>query len=550
LIISADPSEADDTEALRHARVALRDMRSVRRGARTKDIDAFDALYHAYIIGLAGFAAVLVLSSWVGDADISSGDLNWVDNHGAALLGVVFALLIAMGVRSGARGGPLAIEAADVQHVLLAPVDRADAMRGPALRQLRHSAAIGAVVGGIAGELAARRLPGDGVEWTACGAAAFGLAVVAAYGAGYLASGNRLRRRYANLIALFFVAWAALELGDVIPVPSPTSLLGRVALWPLSFDALGVIGMVAALVVAALGLSCVGGVSLEAAERRSTLIGRLAFAATLQDLRTVIVLRRQLAQEHPRRRPWLASGPGLHRFPVWARGWRGVMRWPLVRVARLVVFGAAAGAAAVGIGAGTTPLLVVAGFAAHLAALDALEAMAQEVDHPSRTDAFPFTRGSILVRHIPIALVVMGVVSLIGFGTAVALAPTTTTLLVGAVTVVSTTFGAVAGAAISTVAGPPDGVSSWAIAAPEAAGVQLVVRLLWPPFLAVLGVLPVLVAERVPAAGATAVQRLSVAAPVGAASLAVSIGVIAWVHAREPVLERIRASFSSLGSTS
>jgi hypothetical protein len=415
------------------------------------------------------------------------------------------------------------------------------------LRQLRHSAAIAAVAGGIAGELAARRLPGDAVAWTACGAAALGLAVVASYGAGYVASGRRLRRRTANLIGLVFVAWAALELGGVVPVASPTSLLGRLALWPLTFDAWAFVAVVGALAIGVAGIASVGGISLEAAERRSTLIGRLAFAATLQDLRTVIVLRRQLAQEHPRRRPWLSGGPGLRHFAVWARGWRGVMRWPLVRVARLVVFGAIAGAAAVGIGAGTTPLIVVAGFAAHLAALDAIEALAQEVDHPSRTDAFPFVRGSILVRHIPIALAVMGVVSLVGFGTAIALAPSTTTLLVGAVTVVTTTFGSVAGAAISTVAGPPDGVSSWAIAAPEAAGVQLVVRLLWPPFLAVLGVLPVLVAERVPAAGATAVERLSVAAPVGAASLAVSIAVIAWVHAREPVLERIKASFSSLG---
>ena len=34
--------------------------------------------------------------------------------------------------------------------------------------------------------------------------------------------------------------------------------------------------------------------SPEAAERRSSLVGQIRFAATLQDVRTVIVLRRQL----------------------------------------------------------------------------------------------------------------------------------------------------------------------------------------------------------------------------------------------------------------
>ena len=49
----------------------------------------------------------------------------------------------------------------------------------------------------------------------------------------------------------------------------------------------------------------VAGSSLEAAERRTELVGQLRFAVTLQDLRTVLVLRRQLAQERPRSRPWI-----------------------------------------------------------------------------------------------------------------------------------------------------------------------------------------------------------------------------------------------------
>ena len=47
---------------------------------------------------------------------------------------------VAVGLRSGSRGGPLALERAEVRHVLLAPVDRTTALRAPAIRQLRFLA--------------------------------------------------------------------------------------------------------------------------------------------------------------------------------------------------------------------------------------------------------------------------------------------------------------------------------------------------------------------------------------------------------------------------
>ena len=55
-----------------------------------------------------------------------------------------------------------------------------------------------------------------------------------------------------------------------------------------------------ALAIPVVGLLGIGGTSIEAAERRSGLVGALRFAATIQDLRTVIVLHRQLAQERSR----------------------------------------------------------------------------------------------------------------------------------------------------------------------------------------------------------------------------------------------------------
>src|SRR5438270_1824414 len=132
-------------------------------------------------------------------------------------------------------------------------------------------------------------------------------------------------------------------------------MLGKLAIWPLKFDPLALFGVAVAVIVPVLALGVVGGTSLEAAERRASLAGQIRFAATLQDLRTVIVLRRQLAQELPRQRPWIrlpravprqwltpagnaagfVNGAGrparTRHFPVWRRGWHGILRWPALR---------------------------------------------------------------------------------------------------------------------------------------------------------------------------------------------------------------------------
>ena len=63
--------------------------------------------------------------------------------HRPGLGGLLVAVAVAMGFRAGGRGGPLALEDAEVTHVLLSPVDRGAALVGPALRQIRTSAFIG-----------------------------------------------------------------------------------------------------------------------------------------------------------------------------------------------------------------------------------------------------------------------------------------------------------------------------------------------------------------------------------------------------------------------
>jgi hypothetical protein len=79
----------------------------------------------------------------------------------------------------------------------------------------------------------------------------------------------------------------------------PLTLLGRLAVWPDHVD-LWPLVLAAATVMLGVGLRRLDGVSLEALQRRSSLVGQLRFAVTVRDLRTVMLLRRQLSQERGR----------------------------------------------------------------------------------------------------------------------------------------------------------------------------------------------------------------------------------------------------------
>ena len=105
----------------------------------------------------------------VGDDVLDPRQVAQVRVDGPGWIGLVAAFAIALGLRSGSRGGPLALERADVRHVLLAPVDRTMALRAPAVRQLRFLGFVGMVVGGISGDMAAKRLPGSALAWVATG---------------------------------------------------------------------------------------------------------------------------------------------------------------------------------------------------------------------------------------------------------------------------------------------------------------------------------------------------------------------------------------------
>jgi hypothetical protein len=397
-------------------------------------------------------------------------------------------------------------------------------------------------------------LPGQQLAWIASGAV-FGVTTAAlAYGIAFLASGIRLRPWLATLLAIVVLAWAVADAAEALPagVPaSPTRWIGDIALWPFDFEPVELLALVAAAGLLVLGILRVGNVSLESAERRSTLVGQLRFAATLQDVRTVIVLRRQLALEMPRARPWIRVRTNPRdRLPVWTRGWRGVLRWPTSRIVRLAIVAVVVGLAMRGVWSGTTPLIIVAGLALYIAGLEAVEPLAQEIDHPSRQESVPVDGGPLHLRHVPVAVAVMIPVTALAGAVAVLLEPSLPAVEVAAVAMIPAALGAAASGVVSTMKGAPDPNEDQALLPPEAAGPRLALRTAFPPALAIFGLLPVLFGRAAMENG-----RSPVDGTLDAVFLVVAVFglVCAWVRyraeLRQSLQEQMKAQSSLRGST-
>jgi hypothetical protein len=381
-------------------------------------------------------------------------------------------------------------------------------------------------VGGTAGGLASRRLPGALAAWLAVGVLVGLVLTFATWGAALLTSGLRLRGTLATAIAVALVGWSV---GDVVAkvTTSPASLVGEVALWPVHLHAVAIVGVLVALALPVAGMLVVGGVSLEAMERRSGLVGQLRFAATVQDVRTIVVLHRQLAQEHARRDPWARlRARHAHGHACWRRGWAGIFRWPAARVTRLLVLVAAAGAAAALAGAGTVPLVAVAGVATFLAGLDAAEALAQEADHPDIVAGMPLDRGDIVLRHVAVPVAVMLAASFAGVAAAALVTPSSHVIVVAAITAVPAAIACVLGAAVAVVLGARRfGVLDMMF--PEFAGIGLVLRTVTPPAIAIAGFIPVVAAGQA-ARGTDPAVAAAATLPVVATVVLAAAGFVVW----------------------
>jgi hypothetical protein len=504
---------------------ALRDLRRARRRRAYGAIDWIDAVYRVYVTALLSALATSLVSGWIGGRAVRPAELARVLAHGPAAVGLGVAVVVAAGLRSGGRGGPLVLLGADVVLVLLAPVRRGAALRGVAARQLRFSGFAGGVAGMVAGNLAAQRLPGSYAAWVAAGGAAGVIAGLAFTGAALLASGLRAGRRAAAVAAAATVGWSLADLA-ASTATSPATFVGRLAMAPVPGLGAPAVGA-ALLALPVAGLAVVGGTSLEAARRQAGLLAQLRFAVTMQDVRTVILLRRQLAAEGPRRRPWLRLAAGGRRpgSVVWRRDWQGVLRWPGVRLARLIALGAIAGVAGAWAWRGTPALIAVAGAALLVAALDAVEGLAQEADHPVREGMVPLATGALVIRHLAVPAAVMMVVAGVSVAVAGGLSggALPAVLAVGLVIAVPAALAAVSGAALSIELGPA--VNPLEVG--PLANAKVFARSFGPVVLAVGGALPVLGARAAVDAGQSAVSG---AVPSAVVVLGVATAVAAWLR--------------------
>ena len=490
----------------------------------------FEVLYQAYLTALVSSVAVVVASDLVGDTAVPPEQLTNVRADGAAAVGVLVAVLVFLACRSGGQGGPLALERADVMHVLLAPVDRARVLRRPAVARLRSRAALGAALGAGLGVVVSHRLPGAAPEWIASGALAGMTAGTLATGVAMVVSGRRISRPVATVIGLAVLTWSGTDLA-LGTRTSPFAAIGELALWPVRSPPAGSISaLAAAAVIAGWGVARIGGLSLEAAERRATLVGQLRFAATLRDLRTIVVLRRQLAQERPRRSPWVRLRSGSTAGgAVWKRDWHGILRWPSGRILRALILAAAAGLAVRGMWAGTTALIIAAGVALWVAALDAVEGLAQDQDHPDLAGRLPVRDGWLLVRHLPAAVAVMLLVVPAAIIASLPDAEPSLALGLGAVIAIPAAACAVASAAVSTARAVDFEGVLIATLAPEFAGFRLVLRESLPPALATAGLLPLVAAREAAQTGGRPVLMASATAVALILPLA---GSVWWLSSR------------------
>lgn len=481
-----DRSPLDAVRALRHAR----------QKNRLAELEWFEALYRVYLAAFIFGGGILFVSGLVPDEPVATSMAADVSRFGPGWLGLALVLATAMGLRSGARGGPLALEDADVRHLLLAPVSRHRVLLRPAFQKTRTIVFAGAAAGATAGQLAGRRLPGTSMAWAWSGALWGATAGAMFVAAALVAHGARLRGWMATAIGgglLGWQFWSALPGARFV---GPADLNGGLALWGERTRVVEIVPTVATLLLLAIGFVLLGRQSLEALARRSTLVTQLRFAVTLQDLRTVTLLRRQLSHERNRSRAWFKV-PGGHRFsPEWRRGWHGLLRFPLSRITRILVLAVIAALCLTAAYEGTTAAVIGSGVALFVLGLELSEPLAQEIDHGDRTDAYPRERGRMYVALLTPCLT--AAVPVAGVMTLVMWIADRHDLSVAAIVAVPAIIGGVSGACINIVSGAPDQLNTTQqqnMMPPEVAGTASLVKAVWPIVIATLGSLPMVAAR-------------------------------------------------------
>jgi hypothetical protein len=566
----ADPTVVPDQ---RSSKATLAELRRTRQRRRLGDTDWYDIAYRVYLFALVGLTLVV----WVSDAvDGAIGDeVDTADllTRGPAIIGLVVVAAFALGLRSGADGGPIAIEVADIRHVLLSPISRRSVMLRPVAQRLRAAAFALALGGAVLGQLIATEVEGSRTAWAAAFGAFGAIVGITFVSTAVITHTLRVPRWLATALAALALVWQATVAWGIwndettgLARIAPGNLAGRLALWGISQRPLDVVAIVVAVVMAAAALALGGRLRVEALARRGELVSQLRFAATVQDLRTVVQLRRQLRSEMMRTRPWgqrrhprrpaptrtargrTASDTSAREHPsafvVWRRDSRSLRRLPVARYVRIALLAAIGGVAAA-LTFSASPLfgLLLLG-ALFFVGLESLEPLSQEIDRPDLTDGIPVDRGWIYAHHLVASAVLLVVVGLVGAAVAIAVDPD-----VGAMAfavAVPMVWAAAMGPVVVTVLDAPSAPSPTTLLGtprdaetilvpPEFAGFSTALRTLLPVAVSAVGTAPVFVA-----------RFTEDAASVGRSLVGLALFtalVVLWVRRRDPWGAKVRAFF-------
>tara|TARA_R110002110_G_scaffold369992_2_gene579991 strand:- start:574 stop:2253 length:1680 start_codon:yes stop_codon:yes gene_type:complete len=544
---------------------ALRDLRRTRQSRRLGDAEWFDVAYRVYLFALVGLTGVVLASDAidgvVGDG-IKTSDLL---ARGPSIVGLIVVLAFGMGLRSGADGGPVAIEVADIRHVLLSPINRRRALLRPVGQRIRSVTFSFAMATAVLGQFVAREVEGSRAAWAAAGAL-FGAVTGAVFvTSAVIAHVIRLPRWAATAIAAVGLAWqgAAAWINWNGPSSSPlrfgpADLDGSLAFWGIRQQGIDVVAIVITLGAIALSLALCGGLRIEPLERRGSLVTQLRFAATVQDLRTVVMLRRQLRAETLRSTPWGGSprtpisercgSRGSVRSMIWRRGFRSLRRLPASRLARIASLAIVGGVCA-SLAASSSLLFLLGTLAAlFLLGMEAIEPLSQEIDRPDITDGLPIERGQLFAHHLVAPAALLAVAAFLGATAASILEPShaAAAFAIALPATLAGAIGPVAGAVLdaptpiavadTNIMGTPRDTEQ-SFVPPEFAGFSNAFSTFLPIILTSLGLVPIVAMRFDPSVGTALRAAIGVALVLGL--------LVRWVQRRDRWGVAIRSFFEA-----
>ena len=544
---------------------ALRDLRRTRQSRRLGDAEWFDVAYRVYLFALVGLTGVVLASDAidgvVGDG-IKTSDLL---ARGPSVVGLIVVLAFGLGLRSGADGGPVAIEVADIRHVLLSPINRRRALLRPVGQRIRSVTFSFAMATAVLGQFVAREVEGSRAAWAAAGAL-FGAVTGAVFvTSAVIAHVIRLPRWAATAIAAVGLAWqgAAAWINWNGPSNSPlrfgpANLDGSLAFWGIRQQGIDVVAIAVTLAAIALSLALCGGLRIEPLARRGSLVTQLRFAATVQDLRTVVMLRRQLRAETLRSTPWggssrtpISERSGSHgsiRSMIWRRGFRSLRRLPASRLARIASLAIVGGVCA-SLAASSSLLFLLGTLAAlFLLGMEAIEPLSQEIDRPDITDGLPIERGRLFAYHLVAPAALLVVAAVLGAAAASILEPShaAAAFAIALPATLAGAIGPVAGAVLdaptpiavadTNIMGTPRDTEQ-SFVPPEFAGFSNAFSTFLPIVLTSLGLVPIVAMRFDPSAGTALRATIGVALVFGL--------LVRWVQRRDRWGVAIRSFFEA-----